>query len=146
MELTSITAMEVVCFALIFHNRHWEWFMTKNLDSCVLGYKCGACPKLAWTRDHPKAVVDVSSLSKNLYWWAFQGRVTYIARFCYSCPGRPSWTSLELVHFLTPSYIYNVFGLNWLLSSISRILKLYRKNNNKKNNVVLYMYWFVYIT
>ena len=37
-------------------------------------------------------------------------------------------------------YIYNVFGLNWLLSSISRILKLYRKNNNKKNNVVLYMY------
>ena len=67
MELTSITSMEVVCFALIFHNRRWEWFMTKNLDSCVLGYKCGACPKLAWTRDHPKAIVDVSSLSKNLY-------------------------------------------------------------------------------
>ena len=25
--------------------------MTENLDSCVLGYKCGACPEIAWTRD-----------------------------------------------------------------------------------------------
>ena len=63
MELTSITAMEVVCFALTFHNRRWEWSMTKNLDSCVPSYKCGAHPELAWTRDHPKAVVNVSSLS-----------------------------------------------------------------------------------
>ena len=30
--------------------------MTKNLDSCVSGYKCRAHPKLAWMRDHPKAV------------------------------------------------------------------------------------------
>ena len=39
--------------------------MTKNLASRVLGCKCGARPELAWTRDHPKAVVDVSSLSKT---------------------------------------------------------------------------------
>ena len=65
MELTSITAMEVVCFALTFHNRHWKRSMIKNLASRVLGCKCGARPELAWTRDHPKAVVDVSSLSKT---------------------------------------------------------------------------------
>ena len=64
MELISITVM-VVCFALIFHNHHWKRSMTKNLASRVLGCKCGARPELAWTRDHPKAVVDVSSLSKT---------------------------------------------------------------------------------
>ena len=64
MELISITVM-VVCFALTFHNRHWKRSMIKNLASRVLGCKCGARPELAWTRDHPKAVVDVSSLSKT---------------------------------------------------------------------------------
>ena len=94
--------MEVVWFALTFHNRRWERSMTKNLTFCILGYKCGARPELAWMRDHPKAVVDVSSLSKT-FGQACQGRVTYIAQFCYSCPWRSSWMSLELVHFLTPS-------------------------------------------
>ena len=42
--------------------------MTKNLDSFVLGYKCGARPELAWTRDHLKAIVNVSSLSKKPLW------------------------------------------------------------------------------
>ena len=65
MELTSITAMEVVCFALTFHNCRWERSMTKNLASCIPGYKCRARPELAWTRDHLKALVDVSSLSKK---------------------------------------------------------------------------------
>ena len=65
MELTSITAIEVVCFALTFHNHRWEQSLTKNLASCIPGYKCGARPELAWTRDHPKAIVDISSLSKT---------------------------------------------------------------------------------
>ena len=39
--------------------------MIVSLASCVPDYKCGARLELAWMRDHPKAVVDVSSLSKT---------------------------------------------------------------------------------
>ena len=90
MELTSITAMEVVCFALIFHNCRWERSMTKNLHSCVPGYKCWARPKFEWTRDHPKAVDDISSLSKKLLWTSLSRTSNIYSLFLPFLP----WTAL----------------------------------------------------
>ena len=48
MDLTSITAMEVVLLALISHNHRWKRFMARTLI-LVLQAMCGACPKLLWT-------------------------------------------------------------------------------------------------
>ena len=90
MELTSITAMEVVRFALTFHNRRWERSMTKNLDSCVSSYKCRARSELAWARDHPKAVVDKPSLFKKLIWMSLSRTSNIYSSFLLFLP----WTAL----------------------------------------------------
>ena len=110
MELTSITAIEVVRFALTFHNRRWERSMTKNLDSCVSGYKCRAHPELAWMRDHPKAIVDVSSLSKKLLWTSLSRMSNIYSPFLLFLPWTTLIDELELVHFLTPSVAPSSMG------------------------------------
>ena len=114
MELTSITAMEVVCFALTFHNCRWEQSMTKNLDSCILGYKYGACPKLAWTRDHPKAIVDVSSLSKKLLRTSLSRTSNIYSPFLLFLPWTALMDELGVGSFrdTIKYYIRNIFIIN----------------------------------
>ena len=120
MELTSITAMEVVLRALISHNHRWKRFMARTLI-LVLQAKCGACPKLVWADICLECEEVVQTfLGWTILLWTsalyhyepffFFLKKIYICLVCLVHLGWPSWTSLELVLQYTIIYIYIYIG------------------------------------
>ena len=105
-KVTSITAIEVTLFGLVFHNCHWKVGLVMNLDLCsglsdklvlsLHGERHLECRKVVqvflWTDD---LIVDEHAIMQPIY----------ICLISLIYLGRPHWTSLELVNYNTPSYV-----------------------------------------
>ena len=95
--------MEVIFSGLIVHNHHWEHFVATNLDF----YLCFAIR--TWRSS--KAYIESETCfgmhggrpNNFLDGRPYLGQAFYTRLFFYSCLGRPSWTSLELILWYTIS-------------------------------------------
>ena len=124
MELTSITAIEVVLRALISHNHRWKRFMARTLI-LVLQAKCGACPKLVWA----DICLECEEVVQTFLGWTIL-----------------SWTSAlyhyEPFFFFFLKYIYALFALFTLDDHHGRV---WSWCYNTTSYIYIYIYIFIYI-